>query len=248
MKPFSFLKISASLLALAAMLVTTSAQAETATVKVEAVSGTATVNGQPLTKDSVVKEGDKIATVGATSKVKLTFADSELNVEPNSEVVLTRLQFEQEKGGKLKHNTELDLKQGGLIGNVKKISKSSDYKVKHAQGVAGIRGTAWAVLPNIGVVCFDGSVVVSMTVNGVALPPVTLGPGQMAAIGANGQLVVLNTPREIVALIRDVLSFGEDGSLPPALVRDIQITVTAQAGPTRTSSEPAHTTPPPQYD
>lgn len=238
MKPFSFLKISASLLALAAMLVTTSAQAETAEVKVVSISGTATVNGQPLTKESVVKEGDKIVTFAA-SKVKLVFADSELNVEPDTEVVLEKLQFTKQDDGKLKHDTSLDLKKGGLIGNVKKISKSSEYNVKHAQGVAGIRGTTWAILPGLGIICSEGSVVVSLKIGNTVFPPVTLGPGQMAVITPNGPQVI-NIPPAVAGIIAGVFGERHDSETIPVGLRDTVITVTAQAGEGSTTRTETH--------
>lgn len=197
MKPFSFFKISAGLLALAAMVVTSTAQAatpgdglQTADIKIVEVKGTATSNGKQLQAGDTLKEGAQVNTVGADSSVRATFAESELNIIGDTTVIFEKTQFKKVEGLNV-HETVLDLKKGGLIGDVKKLSKASNYNVKHAQGVAGIRGTKWAVLPNQGVVCSEGSVSVTFVVNGVALPPITLLPGQMVLPPTNGRAPIV---------------------------------------------------------
>lgn len=59
-------------------------------------------------------------------------------------------------------DTQLDLKQGRLLGNVKKMSAASKYEIKLPNGVAGVRGTAAYDVRADGVVrVFAGSVVVA---------------------------------------------------------------------------------------
>lgn len=57
--------------------------------------------------------------------------------------------------------TQLDLKQGHLTGNVKKLSAASKYEIKLPNGVAGIRGTAYDVTADGVLKVYTGSVVMS---------------------------------------------------------------------------------------
>jgi hypothetical protein len=220
MKPFSFFKISASLLALAAMVVTSTAQAAapgdgyaTSDITIVEVKGTATANGKQLAKGDVLKEGATVTTIGKDSSVKATFAESELSIIGDTEVTFDKTKFKKVDGQNV-HDTQLNLKKGGLLGNVKKLSKASNYEVKHAQGVAGIRGTKWAVLPGQGVVCSEGTVTVTFVLNGVPQPAITLGPGQMAIPPMNGQPArVVDIPPFVADLF--VAFFGEGGPFNP---------------------------------
>ena len=57
--------------------------------------------------------------------------------------------------------TQLDLKQGRISGNVKKMSAASKYEVKLPNGVAGVRGTLFDIQA-IGIVkVYVGSMVVA---------------------------------------------------------------------------------------
>lgn len=61
--------------------------------------------------------------------------------------------------------TQLDLKTGRIMGEVKKLSAASRYEVKIPNGVAGIRGTTYVIGANGRVYVLTGSVVLSY-VNG----------------------------------------------------------------------------------
>lgn len=183
MKPFSFLKISASVVAFVAMVASSSLQAATpgdAPIKgkaeVKAVVGQANVKlGQ------ILQEGDTITT-GPEGYVELWLGDNGqmVRVDKDSSLTLDELVILKKTADGADFKTTLNLKKGGLVGEAKKISAASKYEVKHAQGVAGIRGTEYAVLPNKGVVCTKGTVVVTFMVNGVPSAPITLGPNQVA--------------------------------------------------------------------
>jgi len=243
MKAFSFLKISASLLAFAALLSATGVQAANpgaadltpGVAKILDFKGTVTFvkNGkvQVLQKGDTLGEKDTVSTVGVGSEVKLDLGDNggELNVVEDTTVVIETLQLNKNKDAE----TKLDLKKGGLIGNVKKLSAASKYEVKHAQGVAGIRGTLWAILPGQGVICSQGSVLVTFVVNGVALPPITLGPGQMVLppSGPNQAPIVINIPPALAT--RLVNAFNRGGGRPGGPRggrRDVRVIVSAFAG------------------
>lgn len=242
MKPFSFLKISASLVAFAALLSATGVQAANpgaadltpGVAKIVEFKGTVTFvkdgKTQPLMKGDTLGEKDTIITQGVGSEVKLDLGDNggELNVTADTTVVIETLKVNKNKDAE----TKLDLKQGGLIGNVKKLSKASNFEVKHAEGVAGIRGTLWAVLPGQGVICLEGSVLVTFVVNGVALPPITLGPGQMVSPPRNGQPpVVFDVPPVLQTLVRRYVTLtNNQGDGRGGGRRDVRVIVSAFAG------------------
>ena len=58
-------------------------------------------------------------------------------------------------------DTELDLRQGKIFGNVKKLSAASQFLIKMPSGVAGIRGTTFALGADGSLTVTSGSVVMS---------------------------------------------------------------------------------------
>jgi hypothetical protein len=58
--------------------------------------------------------------------------------------------------------TQLDLRAGQILGNVKKLSASSKYEIKIPNGVAGIRGTTYLISSSGTVEVLTGSVVVAV--------------------------------------------------------------------------------------
>jgi len=66
--------------------------------------------------------------------------------------------------------TKMDLKNGTILGNVKKLAAGSKYEVKIPAGVAGIRGTEYVVSANGRVTCVNGTMQVqyNVTINGVS--------------------------------------------------------------------------------
>jgi hypothetical protein len=58
--------------------------------------------------------------------------------------------------------TQLDLRAGRIMGNVKKLSAASKYEVKIPNGVAGIRGTIYLISSSGFVQVLAGSVVVAV--------------------------------------------------------------------------------------
>gem|GEM_PF-4484919 len=113
---------------------------------ISSVSGRVTINkaggGSVLAAKGVkVGEGDTIVTGSGSTVVNLG-VHGIITVEAGSEVVFDELKRSSGEDG----NTVIDLKKGGIFGNVKKISSNSKYEVKTAKGVAGIRGTAYQIL------------------------------------------------------------------------------------------------------
>jgi len=150
------LNLASLLFALLCTAVTASAVPGRAEVK--KVAGKATVTNaknvtSSITEGMVLGTGDTITT-GAASYVDLYLglngdflrvdADTTLNI--NERTV----------------TTQLDVQQGKILGNViSKLSAASKYEIKTASGVAGIRGTKFAVYrtpTTTSIVCTEGTV------------------------------------------------------------------------------------------
>jgi hypothetical protein len=70
------------------------------------------------------------------------------------------------------------LKNGRILGSVKKMAAASKYEVKTPVGVAGIRGTEYDIDSRGKVTIVTGAAVVVYVINGTILPPVNVGTGQ----------------------------------------------------------------------
>jgi hypothetical protein len=202
--------------ALTFTLFTSSSRAESVQGQAEviSVSGDATFTEPgskplPVLKGMIFHNGAVIVT-GSGAKVELYLGANGNKVMVKEKTTLEINKLELDKSGD-KSTTELNLKQGSLYGNVKKVSSASTFKVTYAKGVAGIRGTEWAILPDGTVVCTSGSVEVTfvgpngtpITVtldasNGpVQLPPGSTTPGKYTGPkldGGNQATLVLYTP------------------------------------------------------
>jgi len=66
-----------------------------------------------------------------------------------------------ETGADVVSDTQLDLKSGRIVGNVKKMSAASRYEIKLPNGVAGIRGTVYDITADGTIRVASGSVVIS---------------------------------------------------------------------------------------
>ncbi len=78
----------------------------------------------------------------------------------NSALGIDRLST-QNTGADEVSDTQLDLKQGHITGNVKKMSAASKYEIKLPNGVAGIRGTLYDLTSDGVVQVYVGSVVLA---------------------------------------------------------------------------------------
>ncbi|HWF19944.1 MAG TPA: FecR domain-containing protein, partial [Verrucomicrobiae bacterium] len=83
-----------------------------------------------------------------------------VHIFPSSVLVVDKLTFEK-TGMDDVSETQLDLRAGQIMGNVKKLNGASRYEVKIPNGVAGIRGTTYIIRGDGQVLVFSGSVVVS---------------------------------------------------------------------------------------
>lgn len=121
--------------------------------------------------------------------------------------------------------TQLDLQNGRILGNVKKLAAASKYEVKTPLGVAGIRGTQYDISADGTVTVIEGRVLVVYVVGNVTFPPVVVNTGETARppAGPTGQPEVVRATPE--ALRRGTIGpiIGEDGET---------VTVRVPAAPT----------------
>jgi len=85
-------------------------------------------------------------------------------------------------GADVVSETQLDLKQGRILGNVKKMSAASKFEVKIPNGVAGIRGTIYSISADGVVRVLTGSVVIAYVgADGTVTTQVVVGGQQFDA-------------------------------------------------------------------
>jgi hypothetical protein len=121
--------------------------------------------------------------------------------------------------------TQLDLRNGRILGNVRRLAQQSKYEVKTPQGVAGIRGTRYDISADGTVRVIEGQVVVVYIVNGIA-STATVNAGQQSRPPAQGGGEVPITPipqPQIVQLNNEIDQLpvdegGPGGGVPPVVV------------------------------
>jgi hypothetical protein len=102
--------------------------------------------------------------------------------------------------------TQLDLRAGHILGNVKKMSAASKYEIKLPNGVAGIRGTIYDITAEGVVKVADGSVVIAyMAADGSVTTKVVTGGNKFDA--RTGEITAL-TPADL-ATMRKIETTGD---------------------------------------
>lgn len=139
-----------------------------------------------------------------------------IKMQPNTVLAVDKLTIAN-TGVDAVSDTELDLRQGTIFGNVKKLSASSQYLVKIPNGIAGVRGTTFIISANGDITVVQGSMVLS-TVGPNGPVTVVLGPGDQYD-PATGQTTHL-TPQQFAAAMRNaikvitvvegIISFADD--------------------------------------
>lgn len=144
-------------------------------------------------------QGTTLAT-GRASFVVLRIADRQNVLRMRSDSVLTIDALSvRDVGGESVINARLKLEKGSLLGNVKKLSATSNFEVQTAKGVAGIRGTVFEILA-VGIVrCYRGQVTMVVIVAAVR-SEFTIGEGQQLD---PGQRPEPNQPPRVVAIPLD---------------------------------------------
>ncbi len=105
-----------------------------------------------------------------------------IRLTPNSTLAIDKLTI-VDTGADTVSDTELDLKKGKIYASVRKLSGASQYLVKLPNGVAGVRGTLFAISADGTVACFEstgGGVILAITLPGGSAPQTFLiAPGQL---------------------------------------------------------------------
>jgi ferric-dicitrate binding protein FerR (iron transport regulator) len=122
--------------------------------------------------------------------------------------------------------TELNLKNGRILGNVKKLAAASRYEVKTPVGVAGIRGTEFDISANGDVTVVSGTVVVVyIKPDGTTYPPVTVNAGQTVRNPAPGDaqpIVIAATPEALRNSTIPPSGRGDSNLPPPTVINNVQ--------------------------
>jgi len=134
-----------------AFLIASAVQAQTqGTAKVQAIRGSAQfaeADGafKPLAIGMVLKSGATIRTA-TDSQVDLFLKQNGpvVRVTADTTLALDKLMFE-ETGTDVVIETQLNLRNGRILGNVKKLAAASKYEVKIPSGTVGIRGTEYDI-------------------------------------------------------------------------------------------------------
>jgi hypothetical protein len=182
--------------------------------KVDIVLGAKIANHIVAAPDKVGPAPD--AAVRGLISYKATPAQNVIRMESDTVLAIDKLSVAN-TGVDSASDTELDLRQGTIFGNVKKLSAASQYLIKTPNGIAGIRGTTFMMSANGDITVISGSMVASHTdSNGTTT--VTLGPGDRYD-PQTGQTTHL-TPQElsqaektavyITTLVEGIISFAND--------------------------------------
>lgn len=136
--------------------------------------------GTKLKQNSIVRTAP-----GGTVDLYLGDNGPVVRVTENTTMGIDRLTVDN-SGPEKVIETQLDLRSGRILGNVKHLAAASKYEVKTPQGVAGIRGTRYDISADGRVRITEGQAVVVYVIGGrtstsqvgpnqVAMPPTTAG-------------------------------------------------------------------------
>lgn len=108
-----------------------------------------------------------------------------VRVTPSTQLGIDKLDLEN-TGIEKVIDTQLDLKNGKILGSVKKMAAASKYEVKTPVGIAGIRGTEYSIDSRGNLNVVTGTVVIVYIIDGVTIPAITVNDGQSASPPATG--------------------------------------------------------------
>jgi hypothetical protein len=177
---------------------------------VRTVKGTATYTtpggaSNPLTVNTELSVGDKITT-GPDSFVYLSVngLSSAVRIASDTTLVLDKMERigTSREGGR---DTMLNLRIGSIVGQVRKVSAESRYEIMTPHGVAGIRGTDFAVdvvsdgngQYTVTFTSITGTVVASAVVNG-NIETKTLTAGEAWTVGGDVRTVKVDWLEDLI--------------------------------------------------
>lgn len=187
----------------------------------------------------------KVGTVLKSGAVIKTAADGQVDLFLGQNGPVVRVTQATEMGvDKLSINktdaetvieTQLDLKAGTILGNVKKLAQASRYEVKTPKGTCAIRGTEYRISDTGNVVVKSGNVVVNY--NGRSYD---VGPGQQFNPSTQA---VENAPTEVAGTVWIVVEPGGEtggtGGAGPVII-DLPTTPISPGATDVAPTEPTH--------
>ncbi|MEW6306979.1 MAG: FecR domain-containing protein [Verrucomicrobiota bacterium] len=171
----------------------------------------ASAQSGPIKRGQTLASGTTITTgPGSTVRLDLGLNGQQLTVKPDSVLSLDKLNI-QRTGADVVIETKLEVRKGSILGNVKKLSAASSYEVKTANGVAGIRGTAFHIFA-IGIFrCLNGQIIVTISSPGAPARAFTVTTGNQLGGGGpgGGQLTLTPIPpqelRQLLSEARPII-------------------------------------------
>ena len=186
-----------------------------------------------LTVGKVLRQGAVIQTA-ANSSVDLFLKDNGPVVRVTADTILglDKLFFE-ETGGEVVIDTRLDLRNGRILGNVKKMAAASNYQVKIPTGTVGIRGTDYDISTSGIVRVITGAVRIQytttagpqeviVTAGNTFTPPTT--PGGTGTVAPTSPQDAQNAQIEWIHVQEMVVRIDPSGNLPPPVIGPIIVT------------------------
>ncbi len=170
--------------AVVAMALTAQAQTQQGKAEVRAITGSAaySVGGapfMPLKVGSVLYSGTTLKTApGSSIDLFLGNSAGVVRVTESSTLALDRLTL-TDTGADIVTETQLDLREGTILGNVNKLSAASRYEIRTPNGVAGIRGTRYQISASSFIVLLEGTLVFVHIQNNLPQAHVLRGPPAM---------------------------------------------------------------------
>jgi len=194
---FVFCAFVATTLSLTASAQTAAGQIKAAKVEGQVTKISASGASVPLKAGDALAESDAVLT-GKGASVVLVFSNGS-SVKVGSESRLAIDEFKMDplaadiKPAELKNEpsvskTTLNLAYGEMVGDVKKLNKSSSYSIKTPVGAAGIRGTIYRI-------------VFTPTANGKAFFQVQTAEGEVVMSGVTNTDMPVEAGKEIVVEI-----------------------------------------------
>ena len=163
----------------------------------------------PVKAGDMISESDTVTT-GKGASVILAFQNgSTVKLGADSRLAIDEFKIdpfaEQVKVSELKNEpssskTALNLAYGEMVGDVKKLNKSSSYSIKTPVGAAGIRGTIYRI-------------VFKPSADGKAFFTITTAEGRVVMTGVTDQEIPVDAGKEVVVEV-DV----QNGTVTPKVV------------------------------
>jgi len=171
------------------------------------------INARP---DKIAPAPD--ANVRGLTSYKAAAEQNVVRLQGNTVLAINQLMI-SDTGVDAVSDTELDLRQGTIFGNVKKLSAASQYLIKIPTGIAGVRGTTFVLSADGAITVVQGSMIVSTVVNG---QPVTmaLGPGdqydpstgQVTHLTHEEFAAAMREATQVITIVEGILSFADDNT------------------------------------